>query len=504
MKILLSHSWEDKSLATQLQNTLETDGHEVWFDIMDLIEGDAIQKTIDIYINKCDVMVLLWSKKALLSNGVDAEIKAAKSFNKRIIPVVTDSTPLSLKDELDGLLGVPAQQFEVGSLILRRALLLLQIPEECKTTPWFAKAYNNVKDLGGYLKYVQTYRLTGNKNNDGHKDEWVKLLEELNEENEYIRKHIMPKTQNEINYLQDVINKIEKGDNSREQLQEWLQWCKQNENVNTPLIQQLIVFIQKDIERLNAGGKPVRVLNDDIVSQEIQRLQTAIDKRKDNAAKSIADKINKFTFGLLGAATNQKITNGLMSYVTQCPVILSELLQEASLSEFVAVKETLVSIATYLEKQDHVLEERKNNLEGYFDDAYLINNTAKLLIEADLIAKNKISLDFISLSFTEGYFTMMLPATTKQKIDAVLIEVRNIIGLKKKEINWGQVAAVLVGGIIVADGVSTLSNQFSNNSIAHNVAGASGIGGGYFEDQVANFSAKYGGGLSAYTPINYG
>jgi TIR domain len=293
MKILLSHSWEDKSLATQLQNTLETDGHEVWFDIMDLLEGDAIQKTIDAYINKCDVMVLVWSKNALLSEGVSCEIKTAKSFDKRIIPVITDNTPLSLKEELNGLLGVPAQQFEIGSLILRRALLMAMIPDEYKTTAWFAKAYSNVKDLGGYLKYVQTYRLKGDRNNDGHKEEWVKLLEQLKTENEYIRQQIMPKNNADMAYLQNIITKIEKGNNSREQLQEWLLWCTQNDNANTGLIKQLIIFIEKDIERLNAGGKPVRELNTDITEQAIKRLQKAIDERKDSAEKSILDKINK-------------------------------------------------------------------------------------------------------------------------------------------------------------------------------------------------------------------
>jgi TIR domain len=502
MKILLSHSWEDKSLATQLQNTLETDGHEVWFDIMDLVEGDAIQKTIDAYISKCDVMVLLWSKKALLSEGVSCEIKTAKIFNKRIIPVIIDNTPLSLKEELDGLLGVPAQQFEIGSLILRRALLMVMIPDEYKTTAWFAKAYSNVKDLGGYLKYVQTYRLKGDRNADGHKEEWVKLLEQLKTENEYIRQQIMPKNNADMAYLQNIINKIEKGNNSREQLIIWQQWCLQNENADTDLIKQLIIFIEKDIERLNAGGKPVRELDTGITEQAIQRLQKAIDERKNNAEKSILDKINKYTFGLLGAVANQKITKGLIGYVTQCPVILSQLLREANLSEFVAVKETLVTVATVLEKQDHALEERKNNLEGYFDDAYLINSTAKLLVEADLIAKNKISLDFVNLQFTDGYFIMMIPAATKQKMDAVLMEVRNIIGLKKKEINWGKVAAVVIGGVLVANGVSALSGGFANNAASS--GGSSSSGGGYFEDHVADFSAKYGGGLSAYTPVNYG
>lgn len=503
MKILLSHSWEDKSLATKFKHAMELDGHEVWFDIHELVEGDNIQKIIDTYIVKSDVVVLLWTKNALVSGGVDKEIKSASKMNKRIIPVTTDNTPLSLKDELNGLLGVPASEFEIGALLLRRALLLLTIPEEYKNTTWFGDAFKNVKDLGGYLKYVQTYRVPGNKNEDGHKEEWVKLLEELNADNERIRQHMMPKTKDDINYLQNIITQIEKGNNSKEQLQEWLQWCRGNENVNTPIIKALIEFIEKDLARLQSGGTPVKELDAGIVTLAIQRLQKAIDERKENAEKNITETINKYTFGLLGAKTTHSITKGLMNYVTQCPLILSQLLTEASLSEYVAVKESLVTIADFLEKQDHAIEERKNNLDGYFDDAYLINNTAKLLIEGDLVAKNKISLDFVSSNITDMYFSMVIPVATKQKMDALLLEVRNIIGVKKKEINWGMVAAVVVSGIIISNNMTSLTGMFNDNN---NFSGSNdgGSGGGVFEDKMADFSAKYGGGFNVYTPINYG
>jgi hypothetical protein len=396
---------------------------------------------------------------------------------------------------------VPAIQLEVGSLLLRRALLLLMMPEEYKNTTWFSKAFENVKDLGGYLKYVQTFRIPGNKNEDGYKEEWVKLLEQLTRDNEYIRQQLMPAAQVDIDYLQNIISQVEKGNNTKEQLDEWLDWCNKNKNVNTPIIQKLIGFLEKDRERLLSGGSPVKALDAVIVTKAIQRLRLVINERKDNAEKNICDRITKFTFGLLGSKTTATVTKGLMNYVTQCSHVLSQLLAEASLSEYVAVKEAVVTVGAALEQQDHSLEARKNNLDGYFDDAYLINNTAKLLIEADLITANKISLDFVSSHITDKYFSLLLPAAAKQKMDTVLAEVRTIIGLKKKEINWGMVAAVVVGGLIISNNISSVSGLFNGDNIGDSGEGG---GGGYFEDKVANFSAKYGGGLSAYTPVNYG
>jgi hypothetical protein len=477
---------------------MELDGHQVWFDIMDMIEGDPIQPTIDKYIGECDVMVLVWSKSALKSTGVHKEIITAQNQNKRIIPVLIDNTHLHQKNELDGLLGVPCQEQEIGSLLLRRALLLLMISDDYKTSAWFAKGFDNVKDLGGYLKYVQTYRLPNNKNEDGHREYLIELLTKLTAENEFIRDNMLKKTGEDINKLQQIMAELEKGNNSKVQLQDWLNWCTQNENAQTEMMQKLIAFIQKDIERLEAGGAPVRVLNTNIIDDEVVRLEKAVLSGKTVAEKNISEKINKFSFGLLGASTSNTISAGLMNYVVQAPKVLSELSKEANYSEYVAVKESLVTVAHYLQHQDHDAEAQKQNLEGYFDDAYLINNTAKLLIESGLIQQNKISLDFLSSNVTDMYFALIIPTATKQKIDNVLQEIRNIIGLKKKEINWGTIAAVVVGGIIVANGVSAVSNMFDSDS-----GGSNSSSGGTFEDKVSEFTGKYGGGLSDYNNISY-
>src|SRR5436190_1767314 len=176
MKIFISHSWNDKSLATHVNEILEKDGHEVWYDVHQLVPGDDIQAVIDVYIKKSDVVVLIWSLHAFDSDGVDAEIQTTKKLGKRIIPLLKDNTPLAHHKELKGLLGIPFDDIDTGMLLLQRGLLMLMAGETYKEAPWFKEAFDNVVDLGGYLNYVNTYRLKGNKNDDGYKEQWVARL----------------------------------------------------------------------------------------------------------------------------------------------------------------------------------------------------------------------------------------------------------------------------------------------------------------------------------------
>ena len=507
MKIFISHSWNDKSLATQVNESLQKDGHEVWYDIHQLVPGDDIQALIDVYIKKCDVVVLVWSLHAFDSEGVDAEIKTAKKMGKRIIPLSRDSTPLSHNKELKGLLGIPFDDVETGMLLLQRGLLMLMAGETYKNTPWFKEAFDNVVDLGGYLNYTNTYRLKENKNDDGYKEQWAARLEELNKKNELIRTHLMPEAENKMETLQVIMKELEKGDTPLEKLNEWKQWCATNESFQPELMKKLKEFIDNDIKRLNNGGAPVRILNIEAVQGTIERLEDAIAQKKEGAYQHLAATIKKYGGFLMGEKTINSIVTGYLNYVTRCPQLLRELMNEAKLSEYVAVKETVVTLTCYLESQDHGLEMRKKNLEGYFDDAYLINNTVKLLIEADLVAKNNFSLDFVSMNIVEQYVSFMLNKQTKIKLDEVLKEMKNLIGLKKNEINWGQVAAVVIGIAAVGSGAGYLGGLHANpdvqsNSGTDNVPTA-GVNNSNWEDRMSAMSAKYGGGINFYTPVQY-
>jgi len=283
MKILISHSWKDKSAATQVFEALENDGHEVWYDVLQLVPGDNIQQVIDVYIKKCDAMVLLWSIHAFGSEGVDAEIETAHAAGKRIIPLLMDSTPLGHHVKLKGVLGIPMEHQETGLLLLRRAFLLLMASDADKKAEWFNKAFGNVVDLGGYLNYVNNYRLPKDLNNDGEKDAWRERLEKLVVENEYIKNQLMPAANNSMLEMQEIMKQLEHGGVEKAQLETWMVWCDENTNFHPELISKLKGFIQKDIDRLNKGGEPIHVIDFAAMEQSTLELEKVIDLKKQEA-----------------------------------------------------------------------------------------------------------------------------------------------------------------------------------------------------------------------------
>jgi hypothetical protein len=102
----------------------------------------------------------------------------------------------------------------------------------------------------------------------------------------------------------------------------------------------------------------------------------------------------------------------------------------------------------------------------------------------------------------------VLNTQTKMKLDEILKEVRKTIGLKKKEINWGQVAAVVLGIAAVGAGAEYMGGLQEGESIptdagSGEVAGSDSAKSPFWEDRMAEMSAKYGGGLNFYHPVQY-
>ncbi len=491
MKILISHSWEDKSLATTLMETLQQDGHEVWFDIHQLLPGDMFQDVIDGSIKKCDVMVLLWTPAALTSGGVAAEIDSAKSLQKRIIPIIIDNTPINNHPQLAGILGIPGEPFETATLMLRRAVLMLSATESDKEAAWFKEIFGHITDLGGYLYYVNTYRMQGERNKDGQKEEWVDRLEKQVSENERLRSETLPGMQNTMEELQAIMKQLEHGNVSGEQLNSWKDWCDDNNAFHPEMIGNLRNFIEKDIQRLRQGGVPVQVIKYSVVEQAIERLDNAITPKKGEAYENMTNKVKKYGGFLLGEKGVHSIVTGYLNYVTMCPVLLRQLHDESKTSEYVAVKEALQMVANYLETQDHKADLVSPSLTGYFDEAYIVNNTIQILLEAKLINLEKFSYDAAAVSVVNTYVGFVMDAALKGKLDAILKQVREMVGLKKDEINWGQLALLAIGAMAVAGGIAAISGGGDSGSV-------SSPGGGTFEDKVADFSAKHGGGLTDY------
>ena len=99
MLVFISHNKGDKATARLLAAALVETRVNVWFDEWTLRPGDSIVGGIDNGLAQCDVFVLIWSESARQSNWVGTELRAVinrrvRDRTLRIVPVLTDSTPL--------------------------------------------------------------------------------------------------------------------------------------------------------------------------------------------------------------------------------------------------------------------------------------------------------------------------------------------------------------------------------------------------------------------------
>lgn len=493
MKILISHSWQDKSAATKIYESLEQDGYEVWYDVHQLLPGDNIQQVIDVYIKKCDAVVLLWSIHAFGSEGVDAEIETAYATGKRIIPLLMDTTPLSHHAKLKGVLGIPMEHQETGLLLLRRAFLLLMASDADKKAERFNKAFGNVVDLGGYLNYVNTYRLPKDLNNDGEKDAWRERLEKLVAENEYIKNQLMPAANTTMLEMQEIMKKLEQGGIDKTQLDIWMTWCDDNASFHPELISKLKGFIQKDIDRLNKGGEPIHVVDFAAMEQSTLELEKVIDLKKQEAYDDMHKKIKSYLGWLVSNDYVASVAKSYQSYVVSCVGLMRALINEAKVSESVAVHEAAWVLHQYLSKQKRVEEAKQKGFDGLIDDAYFIQNATQLLVEAGLVKPDVFPKDQNANGLVTKYISYIIDPNMKEHLDKKLSTLRQMIGLKKDETNWGQVAVLALGAVVVAGGIASVLGDSDESS--------SGVGtssGGTFEDNVGDFSANNGGGLTDY------
>lgn len=94
MNVFISHSWQNKYAANLAMERLRKSGFTVWMDYAQLLPGQPIQAAIDQSLAKTDVVVLIWSKEAAASEGVQAELQTSFGLNKVVVPVVLDDTPM--------------------------------------------------------------------------------------------------------------------------------------------------------------------------------------------------------------------------------------------------------------------------------------------------------------------------------------------------------------------------------------------------------------------------
>lgn len=129
----------------------------------------------------------------------------------------------------------------------------------------------------------------------------------------------------------------------------------------------------------------------------------------------------------------------------------------------------------------------------------------KLLIGADLVAKNNFTQDFVSTNVVENYISLIQDKQANAKVDEVLNDMRNLIGVKKKEINWAQVATAAIGiaalnqGKFFMGGVNTGNRGKITTEGTPSEGNASNSG----EVTMAAMNANNERGINIYSPVLY-
>ncbi len=93
--ISYSTTEEDKSIVTAICHFLEKHKIQYWIASRDIVPGSSWPSSILKAIQKCDILLLIYSKNSSISPYVQNEVSSAFGLAKKIIPFMIDATPLN-------------------------------------------------------------------------------------------------------------------------------------------------------------------------------------------------------------------------------------------------------------------------------------------------------------------------------------------------------------------------------------------------------------------------
>lgn len=105
-KVFISYSTHDLNSVTELHQSLNGTGVEVFVAEHSVVASEPLSDRISSAITACDLFILLWSANAKASDWVPQEIGKAHSLNKTILPLVLDDG-LALPGFISGLKYLP-------------------------------------------------------------------------------------------------------------------------------------------------------------------------------------------------------------------------------------------------------------------------------------------------------------------------------------------------------------------------------------------------------------
>jgi hypothetical protein len=493
LQLFFSHAWNDKAggKLKKLLLFLQKD-YNVWLDKKQIDAGNHINETVAKGIEACDIFIIAWSQNAFNSKGVLFELETATKLNKHILPLLIDKFDINQSPYLAGKeyfdfsgdeADFATQQVYLTNFLQRKEIEILKkqlagTPNEAAITALEKEVTNHQNtliELEDTLKrqqlhasgnddsnvYVQSSLNTFDKMLDASDDEGKLMLafsarvKEISEkfplkEDDAVKKRLTLKAIEEI----DPAGKHKKLADLKKVLQ-------QDTNLQAHKVTAATT--------LQPGDQILQILQ--AYKTSVEKTKTAILDKTKNGLESIP------LFNFI-ASINKELTALEMSYVTNSPVILEKLYATAIQSGNKELQGLVTILIQHISPQDLQQCEALQKINAYAHYAYLINNTARLLVQAKAVRQEDVSLNLISNIGLDKVSKLFFKDDWKEKAEQFLATIKNNYGIKDNNLQWLSTAATIIGVALVSEGV--IGSFSNNNAVANNSSGAV-----YFEDKMA-------------------
>jgi hypothetical protein len=407
VKVFISHSWMNKTPALRIAESLK--GYaDVWFDIRELVSGDAIQPKIDQALGGVDVVLLLWSADAAASSGVAEEVWTAKRLGKPLLPVLLDDTPLDRHPLLKGLYGI---RFDLkdpkrGIFRVQAALVRVQLGEMDLES---ARALNDLASFEGFHAYVEDYR---NRKAIGGEDSVLWALRALEHTNETFRSvgELRDQVGFTLQYLQDVFARLQGAGSDAAAVRALLDEVRRHPKSDSKELRVLTDAIEEKLSTL-AGG-PAPGVSAPAAEQAAHDFRRRVESQP--AASSPPE-----AAPAAGAAAVPPVVE---AYIRGAPGTLEQFTRVAALAPSAALKEVAGALHAYLRNPYDLIPDQENGLLGHLDDAWLIHNTVYRCMEAGLFGPEEVAAPWDVLVEADPLVLRILPPLVRTTLEQLLMQ----------------------------------------------------------------------------------
>lgn len=384
MKVFISHSWKNKTIAQKIADELKSAGADLWLDANHLLPGQLIQETIDDVLGKVDVVVLLWTKEACESAGVAAEIFTCSRLKRLIIPCKIDATAFDAHPYLRQVKGIDFKDYDDGMGRLKMVLFNymardfdLQGSDSIRLLNEFLGAL----ETANHLIHQQNIKETGSAT---EKEFWVKKIQDTHDASYEKLKAEYELGQELMKFLNEKMDQLQSAPGDRDIVATVLKELKEHPHAARPDMKKFIEQTQRIYDGFDRSAPSEAVA---IYRRSMQeKLAASKQQLKDNMGW-LAD--------MLFAAAYENASYFFLSSADHLQNLLTISKEPGS---HPVVADCANELLKYIQTPGGVIDNEQYGILGYADDAYFIQNLLAQLQQENLVNTNGWNIDWTRIA----------------------------------------------------------------------------------------------------------